>query len=238
MNIKEYKDYLVEWLKQCVKDSNTKGLIVGVSGGIDSALVANLIKEAFPNNHLGVIIPIQSSNEDVEDAYKLVNKCEINHTEINLDSVFNEFCKQYDYQSKASVSNTKARLRMIQLYALASENNYLVVGTDNKCEWYTGYFTKYGDGGVDIAPLVHLNKSQVYEMAKLYDTPSSIIEKSPSAGLGSSLTDEEEMGVSYKTLDSYLNGESVPNKDVEIIELLHKKSAHKRNGITFPSETM
>lgn len=234
MDINEYKNYLVEWLKVQVEISNTDGLIVGVSGGIDSALVANLIKEAFPNNHLGVIIPIETSQSDLEDAYRLVNECGINYVETNLDNVFNEFKDVIKYSKKASLSNMKARLRMVQLYALASEKNYLVVGTDNKCEWYTGYFTKYGDGGVDIAPLIHINKAQVYEMSKLYNVPDSIINKEPSAGLGSNMSDEEEMGVSYNTINLYLDGNTIDEKDRQIIEKLHNSSSHKRNGITIP----
>ncbi len=234
MNILQYRAYLVDWLRKCVKESSTSGLIVGVSGGIDSALVANLIKEAFPNNHLGVIIPIESSSSDVVDAQLLVDQCGINHTTTDLENVYHAFKSVVDYKKPASLSNMKARLRMIQLYALASENNYLVVGTDNKCEWYTGYFTKYGDGGVDIAPLIHLNKAQVYEMAKSYNVPDSIIKKSPSAGLGSHLTDEEEMGVTYDTLNAYLAGEKVSDEAKSIIEKLHNNSNHKRDGITVP----
>ncbi len=229
MTILEYKNYLVNWLKEQVEEANVDGLIVGVSGGIDSALVANLIKEAFPNNHLGVIIPIQSSSKDMEDAYELVNKCKINHLEINLNNVFEQFTNEYDYKKNVSLGNTKARLRMVQLYALASELNYLVVGTDNKCEWYTGYFTKHGDGGVDLAPLLHLDKSEVYEMARLYDVPTSILEKQPSADLGLSVSDEEEMGVSYDTINNYLNGIEVTKSDRDIIEKLHQRSNHKRN---------
>ncbi len=234
MNLREYKDYLVSWLRECVNKASANGLVVGVSGGIDSALVANLIKEAFPNNHLGVIIPIYSSKSDVSDAYELVYKCNINHIELKLDPVFDSFANLYDYKNKSTLSNVKARLRMIQLYAIASENNYLVVGTDNMCEWYTGFFTKYGDGGVDIAPLIHLTKSQVYEMSKMFDVPESIISKKPSAGLGSNLTDEEEMGVSYVELDKYLCGEKISKIDEETIINLHKKSMHKRDGITVP----
>lgn len=236
MTLLEYKNYLVTWLRECVEESHTKGLIVGVSGGIDSALVANLIKEAFPNNHLGVIIPIYSQESDVVDAYELVNACNINHIEMKLDTVFDAFKDLYNYENKASLSNAKARLRMIQLYALASENNYLVVGTDNMCEWHTGFFTKYGDGGVDIAPLIHLTKSEVYEMSKLYGVPNSIIDKAPSAGLGSNLTDEQEMGVSYEELDSYLLGNEVSSDALSAIDKLHKKSHHKREGITIPDK--
>ncbi len=236
MNLNDYKNYLVDWLRECVKNANAKGLIVGVSGGIDSALVANLIKEAFPSDHLGVIIPIYSSKSDVSDAYAVVNDCEIKHIEMKLDSVFDSFASLYDYQNQASLSNAKARLRMIQLYALASEHNYLVVGTDNMCEWFTGFFTKYGDGGVDIAPLIHLTKSQVYEMAKMYNVPSTIIEKEPCAGLGSNLTDEEEMGVTYCELDKYLTNQPVSKEDELTIINLHKKTQHKRDGITIPTK--
>ncbi len=236
MNLNGYKNYLVDWLRECVKNANAKGLIVGVSGGIDSALVANLIKEAFPSDHLGVIIPIYSSKSDVSDAYAVVNDCEIKHIEINLNSVFDSFKCLYEYKNSASLSNTKARLRMTQLYALASEKNYLVVGTDNMCEWYTGFFTKYGDGGVDIAPLIHLTKSEVYEMAKMYNVPKQIIDKKPCAGLGSNMTDEEEMGVSYSELDKFLTGSEVSENNTKRIVSLHNKTHHKREGIAVPNK--
>ncbi|MFV0499154.1 MAG: NAD(+) synthase [Bacilli bacterium] len=235
MSILEYKNYLVNWLKECVEEANASGLVVGISGGIDSALVANLIKEATNDNYLGIIIPIETDNIDLIDAHELVTNCELNHIELTLDSVFNSFKNVYDYKKSNSLSNIKARIRMTQLYAIASEHNYLVVGTDNKCEWYTGFFTKYGDGGVDIAPLIHLNKSEVYEMAKLYNIPKSILEKKPSAGLGSNLTDEEEMGVKYETLDKFLRGESVDKNSTSIINKLHLQSEHKRVGIKFPN---
>ncbi len=236
MTIVEYRDYLVEWLKKCVLDANASGLIVGVSGGIDSALVANLIKDAFPNDHLGVIIPIYSSKSDIDDAESLVNNCKINNDTVVLDTVFDSFKELYSYQKNTTLANVKSRLRMIQLYALASEHNYLVVGTDNMCEWHTGYFTKFGDGGVDIVPLVHLTKAEVYEMAKLYNVPNNILTKAPSAGLGSNMSDEEEMGVTYNIIDNYLMGNEVDKKDQMRIEFLHRISHHKRDGATKPNK--
>src|SRR5699024_5129241 len=107
--------------------------------------------------------------------------------------------------------------------------NYLVVGTDNKSEWYTGYFTKYGDGGVDLLPIVEYTKTEIWEMAAYLGVPQEVIDKMPSADLWEGQTDEEEMGTSYAHIDAYLKGESVPTKDAEKIEPMHKRTAHKRS---------
>lgn len=109
----------------------------------------------------------------------------------------------------------------------------MVVGTDNVEETYTGYFTKYGDGGVDILPLKQIHKSEIYEMAKILNVPESIINKAPSADLWENQTDENEMGVSYPTIEKYLSGNDVDEKSKQIIERLHKNSEHKRNQIPF-----
>ncbi|MDL2211525.1 NAD(+) synthase [Erysipelotrichaceae bacterium OttesenSCG-928-M19] len=235
--MEKYITYLVEWLQIKVKEAHASGLIVGVSGGIDSAVVANLIKRAFPNDSLGIIMPCYSSAEDVNDAKLVVKEANLKYHEINLDKTFDILIAELESDSEVSKeakANTKARLRMSTLYALAQSNNYLVVGTDNACEWYTGYFTKYGDGGVDIAPLVHLTKSQVYEMARILGINQKIIDKIPSAGLIDNQSDEDEMQVTYVELEAYLNNEEVSQKAKARIEQLHQNSEHKRKIIAFP----
>ncbi|SDB96318.1 NH(3)-dependent NAD(+) synthetase [Pelagirhabdus alkalitolerans] len=238
-------DKLVEWLQNQVKEANVKGLVVGISGGIDSAVVTHLIKRAMPEHSLGVMMPCKSNPSDLEDAKKVVESAEIDHVTVDLtkthDTLFNTITGvltsesiHHEEQDQLADANLRARLRMSTLYTIATNHQYLVVGTDNQAEWYTGYFTKYGDGGVDIAPLIHLTKGEVREMAQHLGVPNSIIEKKPSAGLWEDQTDENEMGTTYHYIDKYLKGESVPEKDQEIIERMHKRSAHKRNGITIP----
>ena len=119
-------------------------------------------------------------------------------------------------------------MRMTTLYAIAAHYQYLVVGTDNAAEVYTGYFTKYGDGGVDILPITHLKKSEVYEWGKYLGVPQVVLDRAPSAGLWENQTDETEMGTTYKMIDALLDGEDIPEKDRDIIERLHRISEHKR----------
>ena len=240
-------NYLVNWLREQVKHANVKGLVVGLSGGLDSALVANLIKRAVPDQSLVVIMPCESQSEDIEHARTLVNQAKITDLTIDLTDSYQElyqtiyqtvktessFHQEHDQLARA---NLKARLRMATLYTIATNYQYLVVGTDNAAEWYTGYFTKYGDGGVDINPLVHLTKSEVKEMAEFVGVPAEITEKKPSAGLWDGQTDEDEMGTSYEYIDRYLKGESIPDRDREIIEQMHNRSKHKRKIAATPDQ--
>ncbi len=241
--MEKYIDYLVDWLQNKVKESKTRGLIVGVSGGIDSAVVANLIKRAFPNNSMGLIMPCYSSNSDVEDALVVVKDASLDYRTINLDQTFDTLISEItsnDIEESdcfvMAKGNTKARLRMTTLYAVAQNYNYLVCGTDNAIEWHTGYFTKYGDGGVDLAPLIHLSKSQVYEMARLLNVDQRIIDKAPSAGLVGNRSDEDELQVTYREIEDYLNNKEVFQKSKERIEFLHNISEHKRNIVASPTK--
>src|SRR5690606_26559298 len=134
-------------------------------------------------------------------------------------------------QDQLANANLRARLRMSTLYTIAAHRNYLVVGTDNASEWYTGYFTKYGDGGVDILPLVDFTKTEVREMAKVLGVPEKIIKKVPSADLWEEQTDEMEMGITYAVIDAYLKGETIPEADKVLIESMHEKSQHKRESL-------
>ena len=240
--MEKYVAYLVEWLRKRVKESHCNGLIVGVSGGIDSAVVANLVKRAFPDDSLALIMPCLSKQEDVDHGLIVVKDCQINYQIIDLNDVYqqltNEITQKITVSTKFELAkaNTKARLRMASLYAIAQNYGYLVCGTDNACEWYTGYFTKYGDGGVDIAPLIQLTKSQVYEMARYFTIDEKIIVKAPSAGLLGEQTDEQEMQVTYQELEAFMNGVKVSEKARERISFLHQASEHKRKGIVFPDK--
>ncbi len=183
MNDREIKElaeekivYAVNWLREKVYLSGAQGLVVGVSGGIDSAVVANLIKRACPNNSLGVILPIKSSEADKTDGLAVVIKADLKSIVINLDdehkAVYEKtICELIglelynEERKRITDANLRARLRMSTIYAIANQLNYLVVGTDNAAELYTGYFTKYGDGGVDLLPIATLKKYEVSDWA-------------------------------------------------------------------------
>ncbi|MEG0250554.1 MAG: NAD(+) synthase [Peptostreptococcus sp.] len=244
---REQIDKTIEWIKEMTAKAHCKGVAVGVSGGIDSAVVAYLIKEAFPDNSVGVIMNIKSNPQDKEDGMKVINGCNIEHLELTLDEpeklILDQVTDQlkekniYSEDSlKMTDANLRARVRMGALYAVANNLGYLVAGTDNAAEMYTGYFTKYGDGGVDMLPIANLPKSEVYEWAKELGIHDDLINKAPSAGLWEGQTDENEMGTTYNYIDMVVSGnrENVPEKDLEIIERLHRVSEHKRVPVPKP----
>lgn len=231
---------IVHWLKEQVKNAHVRGLLVGVSGGLDSAVVAYLLKRAFPDHSLGVIMPLKSNPNDLKHAKDVIENSGIQGMTIDLtkthEILLSQVTKLLNDQKKLDPSkqqiadaNLRARLRMSTLYTLATHLNYLVVGTDNKSEWYTGYFTKYGDGGVDLLPIVDYTKSEVYEMGAYLGIPQEILSKKPSADLWEGQTDEEEMGTTYDIIDSFIEGEEIPKEDRRLIEQMHERTEHKRN---------
>ncbi|QJB71099.1 NAD(+) synthase [Mycoplasma sp. 1654_15] len=235
----KYINYLVNWIKNQVKKANKSGVIVGISGGIDSALVAVLAKKAFPKDSLGLIMQIKNMDKDLSHIEKLVNKFDISTRKINLSNIYEEFVKTLKIEDKMSLANIQPRLRMSTLYAIAQEKDYLVLGTDNLVEMYIGYFTKYGDGGVDLLPIVHLTKTEVYQLAKELGINEEILKKAPSAGLWENQKDEDEMKFTYKDFDQFLEDKSKLKKSVvDRIEYLHKISQHKRNKIPRPRKTL
>lgn len=222
-------------------EAKKTGTIVGLSGGIDSAVVAVLCKRAFPDTTLAAIMPCYSNKIDIVHAYKVAQKFDI-HTElINLEPVYDSIIKilpqeeQYHSNDKLAQANIKPRLRMISLYYLAAQLDYLVVGTGNRSEIAIGYSTKYGDGGVDILPIGNLVKSQVQELAKYLKIPKEIINKPPSAGLWKGQTDEGEMGLKYEELDHYLTTGEAHETVKKKIESMKAGSAHKRIMPLIPS---
>jgi len=214
--------------------AKAKGIVFGLSGGLDSAVVAALSMKIFPQNTLAIIIPCHSLEADINDALDFINKFNIPYKIINVSKVYDSFIhllsdKEKEVSFKLAEANIKPRLRMTTLYYFANKLNYLVVGTGNKSELMIGYFTKYGDGGADILPLGNLLKSQVRELAEYLGIPKKIIDKPPSAGLWEGQTDEKEIGISYEQLDKYLRTGKLNNKIIEKkIQDKITKSAHKR----------
>lgn len=238
MKLEQYLEQIVNFLQDEVKKAHAKGLIVGLSGGVDSAVVALLMKKAFPSNHLVLLMPCQSPAIDLDYANELVKNHHLTSQLVNLDEVFLSFKKQLPShlsatEAKTIFGNLKSRLRMSTLYAYAQRYNYLVVGTSNADEWHTGYFTKYGDSGVDLLPLVNLVKADVFQAAQILKVPQAIITRKPTASLWEGQTDEAEMGLTYHELDQFLLGDIKKLSDqVQIkITTMHEHTEHKRKPI-------
>ncbi len=216
---------IAEWLKEQVKDSGAKGVVCGMSGGIDSSVVAALCKKAFPEKSLGLIMPCESREQDTADAMEFAEKIGIKYKKTDLSGPFREMLGAIGEKGdKVAEGNLKARLRMCTLYFFANKLNYLVVGSGNRSELMLGYFTKHGDGAVDLLPLGGLLKSEVRETAKALNVPEKIVGKAPSADLWEGQTDEAELGMSYEEIDAYLRG-----KESEIPEKLRKRIEKNRH---------
>ena len=238
--MKNLEAYLLEiqsFLKDYLKNSGCKAYVLGLSGGVDSSLVAALARQAVGKDKLYCYsIDIESNPKDVEDAKKVAKELDVNLEVINLTDTYHSYLKDLKGKDflRLSKSNLKVRMRMCALFAYAQEHSGLVLGTDNWDERYVGYFTKYGDGAADLLPIVHLTKQEVREAAKILGISEELYNRIPSAGLFEGQTDETEMGISYKELDSYLLGKEVSIDAKKRIEHLHKISEHKRAEIPSP----
>ncbi len=226
------------WIKEKVEKAGAKGAVFGLSGGLDSACVAVLAKKALGDNILGVIMPCLSHSDDEKYVKLLADKFNIKNEKICLDSAYQEFLNILPEGNDLSRANIKPRLRMITLYYFANNLNYLTAGTGNKSELSVGYFTKYGDGGVDMLPLGDLYKNEVRELAGELGVPDEIIKRPPTAGLWQGQTDEAELGMSYEELDKILNlidkgeEEKAEDKDSLLkIKNMIAASEHKRASI-------
>ena len=228
--MKEIVDNLVEWLRDSVKEANCKGIVYGLSGGVDSAVIAALSKLAFGDESLAIMMPINSSFEDEIDAKLVIDKFNLNAIKVDLSRTYSEFVEVVEKGgNQMAYANVKPRLRMTTLYYYAQLKGYLVVGTSNKSEFTVGYFTKYGDSGSDLMPLVDFTKKEIFELARYLEIPDKIIQKPPSAGLFEDQTDEDEMGFTYNDLEIYINNEKIDERIEEKINKMVKISEHKRN---------
>jgi NAD+ synthase len=233
MDLEQLAEKLSGWIKDKVAEAGYKGAVVGLSGGVDSAVVAALCVKALPQNTLGLIMPCHSNAKDREHAEMAAKKFGVPTKTVVLDDIYDAYLKILpDFKPDASLTqiaqaNLKARLRMITLYYTANQLKYLVVGSGNRSELTVGYFTKHGDAGVDILPLGNLVKKEARELARFLKVPQEIIDKPPSAGLWEGQTDEGEMGFTYEALDTYILTGKASEELKNRIEAMRAARRHK-----------
>lgn len=252
MQTEKVIDHIVNWLKDYATHAKMEGFVLGISGGIDSALTSTLCAKTGLRT-LCVEMPIHQDPNQVTRAQEHIAQLKkrfanVSDVKVDLTPVFEEFKTEIppthdDSFLDLSLANTRARLRMTTLYFFAGLHRYLVAGTGNKVEDFgVGFFTKYGDGGVDLSPIADLLKSEVYELARALDVPTSILNAAPTDGLfGDSRTDEDQIGASYdelewamqmqdngKILDDFTGRERIV---YDIYTRLNRANQHKMNPI-------
>lgn len=231
MTLEKYLTEIEKFLQNYLTNSHCESYVLGLSGGVDSSLVAAIARKAVGKEKLFCYaIDVESNKADIEDAKEVAKQLDVQLKVINLTDTYHSYLKDLSAKelTRLTKSNLKVRMRMVALFAYAQEHHGLVLGTDNADERYVGYFTKYGDGAVDVLPIVHLTKTEVRQASKYYGLDDRLTNRVPTAGLFEGQTDEGEMGITYVDLDNYLLGKKV-NSDVEKrIEHLHRISEHKR----------
>ncbi|MBC8590732.1 NAD(+) synthase [Wansuia hejianensis] len=229
-NIEEIVGNLVIWIQNKVKDAGANGVVFGLSGGIDSAVVAGISKIAFPETSLGLIMPCHSNPMDEEHALLIADRLNLDTKKVDLTNTFDTLldATELNKEHKMAIANIKPRLRMTTLYYYGQSLNYLVLGGSNRSEFTVGYFTKHGDSGVDLLPLANFVKKEIWEIGRYLNLPDIIINKPPTAGLWENQTDEDEMGFSYEILDNFIETGKGPKESIDKIKRLHSISQHKR----------
>jgi NAD+ synthase len=224
-----------QWIRSKVREAGAKGVVLGMSGGVDSSVVAVLAKRALGNRVLGLILPCDSHPGDARKAKLVAEKFGVKTSKVNISKTFDSLKNTLPEADRKSLGNLKARLRMLVLYYFANKYRYLVLGTSNKSELMIGYVTKYGDSGVDLEPIGDLYKTQIIELAKRLGIPKGVLDAEPSAGLWEGQNDREETGIDYDKLDEVLeamDGRRKPGgldpRVVGKIKRMIRKSEHKR----------
>lgn len=245
-NPKEEKDKIVKFIRAYYDRYDLGGVVIGISGGKDSGVVAGLFAEALgPDRIIGVTLPCHSKATDKNDAQLVSDYYGFKMINYDLTNVFDAFKEQVNLlgnfteeELKNSDINLKPRLRMASLYYTAAlytaltGKTYIVAGTGNKCEEYVGYFTKGGDSVSDIKVLADLTVDEVIAIGEVLNVPKEVLYKAPNDGL-SNQTDEDKLGVKYKDIAKYMNGEELEKDVYQKIKKLHDNSKHKFNIPTY-----
>ena len=250
MNTKKVKEYIIQWLIDYKNENNLNGFIVGVSGGIDSAVSSTLCsKTGIETLCLDMPIKQEASQHSraknhinwLKDKYESVDSKSIDMTNMLKEFEKTVSIKDIGSDQKHALANTRARIRMLTLYYFASLNNYIVVGTGNKVEDYgIGFFTKYGDGGVDISPIADLTKSEVYKLAKHLKIDKTIIDANPTDGLwDDNRTDEQQIGAKYDEIEWVMkqkktgkNSYDFKGREREVFEIFEKHHSNNKHKMT------
>lgn len=215
MNFEDIKKQLIDFLKTEVSKTGLQKVTVGISGGLDSAIVAVLCKEAFGNNFSGVLMPSQfSSDSSIKDAVKLCEEFNISYEVVEIKPMLEAYIKHMN-EDKLRIGNYSARIRMSVLYDISARDESLVIGTSNKSEILLGYGTIFGDIACAINPIGQMYKSDEFEFAKYLGVVPAIIEKKPSADLWEGQNDEDDLGYSYSAMDQVLKQLVDENKSKE-----------------------
>ncbi len=246
---REQLDIVVRFIKDYFQQTGKEPAIVGMSGGLDSSVVAYLCVRALGSERVHALFLKDelSSPEDERDVQEMTQELGISLEVIDMAPMVRAFRKALSVEEQRALGNVRARCRMISWYAVSNQRDGLVVGTGNKSEIAVGFFSKWGDAGVDLLPIGDVYKTQVQEMAKELGIPERIIRKTPTPGLWKGQTDEGELGISYEDLDRILMGfelemssaeigerTGLPHRDVIRVEEMIRRSVHKRKMPLIP----
>jgi NAD+ synthase len=247
----EHLQVIKQYITAKVTEAIADGVVIGVSGGLDSAVVLKICTMIFTPDKISAVFLPESTTppQDARDIKIIAKNCKIDLIEIKIDPILKTYLQNNNLPKPEPIAlgNLKARIRMNILFLIANSLNHIVLGTSNKSEFLLGYFTKFGDGASDVAPLGDLYKTQVIKLAEYLKLPKNIISKPPTAGLVADQTDEDDLGMDYKTIDKILFGlerdmptaklaSALDLSEKEVMEIKHRveSNRHKRKFTKIP----